>query len=97
MMVMSNLLSAGLAVAGTLMVNRSQRTSSERDAFIVLQQDVIHRAEQIAEFKQSLEKLVTDVNRMGAALREIRTVLVIASQTGEMPRLGTSPGEGQKL
>lgn len=105
-LVLSNCLAAFLGVAGTMYVNRSQKASTERDAFLVLQQDCVRRAEQMSRFEAQLErfderlgKLCTDLNRIGASMREIKTVMNIAAQTGEVPRFvpGTPSGEGERV
>lgn len=52
-------------------------------------------SEKIGAIELRLDKLTTDINRIGTIVREQRTVLEIASQTGEVPRyVPRDSGEG---
>lgn len=57
-----------------------------------------YTTEKLGALEQRLEKLTTDVNRIGTIVREQRTVLDIASRTGEVPRFEKrDSGEGPAL
>ena len=56
-------------------------------------------SERLGALDARVEKLGTDINRMGGAIRQIQTVLDIAGRTGEVPRYTGSrdSGEGPAL
>jgi len=54
--------------------------------------------ERLALADARLEKLATDLNRLGGVVREMRTVLGIAGHTGQVPRFEPRrSGEGRSL
>lgn len=57
-----------------------------------------YTTEKLGAIEQRLDKLTTDVNRIGTIVREQRTVLDIASRTGEVPRFAPrDSGEGRVI
>lgn len=57
-----------------------------------------YTSEKLGAIEHRLDKLTEDVNRIGAIVREQRTVLDIASRTGEVPKFQMrDSGEGRAL
>lgn len=80
-------LSSVISILGTLAAKQRKEGRDE--------QLLIDLAKQVAVLEAKDEKLVVDLNRLGQIVREMRVVLGIAGQTGEVPRfVPRDSGEG---
>ena len=79
--------SSVISILGTLALKQRQAGRDE--------QLLIDLTKKVAILEAKDEKLTTDLNRVGQIVREMRVVLGIAGQTGEVPRfVPRDSGEG---